>query len=267
MPLRLVSFNILSDDYVDGQDPRFMKRYYNGLPSHVMQWSSRAGAVMKTLASLNADVFMLQEVMTAARSQLVAAFPDYYVGPLAYHHFQVDHINHNRTGNVVMVRRAVCRVRPTFWAEPLGYGYHMAVATFQWRQPLALERPCVDAAVLSLHLSDSPQKHAQVRRLMSTLEPFHECDLVVGGDFNTTSKKVHRLLNRRFFSSSIHTDQADHHYGTYLCARPMIDYIYTSFRVRQVHIDNDPVNSDRHTCFVRTLGEIGSDHYPVTAEV
>lgn len=261
--MRLVSFNILSDDYVAFQDQTFLRRYYPNLDADQLRWCHRAERVVAKMKALHADLFLLQEVMEEARATLQRRFRDFYVGPLARHQFQEDHINSNRTGNLIMIRKSLCRTQPEFDAVPLGQGYNMAVAQLTWTVP---HGPCEQAVVFSLHLIDTDAKFQQVNHLLRVVDRFCACDIVLGGDFNTRSRRVHQRLERRFFSS-VSLDQADLHYGTYLCKRPMIDYIYTSLPAHQAYIDNQPVNSDRRTCFIRTLEEIGSDHYPVVADV
>lgn len=261
--MRLVSFNILSDDYVDFQDQKFLRRYYNNMPPERLQWSHRKARVIAKMRELKADIFLLQEVMVEARTSFQRHFSDYYIGPLAQHEFQLDGINFNRTGNLILVRKSLCRQPPTFWSVPIGLGYCVAVAQLTWRKP---HGPCRQAAIFSVHLIDTPQKVQQVGRLLALVDQFPACDEIVGGDFNTKARRIHARLEHRFYSS-VRVDQADRHYGTYLCERPMIDYIYTSLPAYHSHIDNGPVNSDRQTCFVRTLDEVGSDHYPVIAEV
>lgn len=261
--MRLVSFNILSDDYMDFKDEKFLRRYYKGLSPERLTWRYREARVLAKMRALKADIFMLQEVMVEARDSFQRHFGDYHISPLAQHEFHMDGINFNRTGNLVMVRKSVCRRPPEFWSVSIGLGYSVAVARLTWRVP---HGHCQHAAIFSLHLIDTPQKFQQVGSLLALVDQFPECDLILGGDFNTKSRRVHTRMEKRFFSS-VRVDQADHHYGTYLCERPMIDYIYTSLPAHRSRIDNGPVKSDRQTCFVRTLDEIGSDHYPVIAEV
>jgi hypothetical protein len=76
---------------------------------------------------------------------------------------------------------------------------------------------------------------------------------------------MHRPLEARLCNSV--QPATDHHRGTYLCQRPTIDYLYTTFPVQHACIDNAPVTRPRTTCFTDTLQHIGSDHYPVVADV
>ncbi len=256
--MKIVSFNILSDDYVDFHDKAFLSRYYNRMSSDVLRLENRLPRLLAKLRDLDGDVVLLQEVMTQARKALIEHFPRYYVGPIAYHEFALDQINQNRTGNLVMIRKSICRKPPAFSSFSIGFGYSVASARVQLDNGWATFH--------SVHLIDTPEKFQQAYDLLKHIAPKSDL-VVVGGDFNSKSKRLHAPFKAMFYDA-IQLDQAAYHFGTYLCEKPMIDYIYSTRPFSAAVIDNSPVmDSTRQSCFRRTLDEFGSDHYPVIAEI
>ncbi len=254
--MKLVSFNILSDDYIEFQNTRFLRTYYKGIPPDMLRMRNRLPHVLRKLKELDADIYMLQEVMTDVRDEFRRQFRNYHVGPIAYHHFKQDDANSNRTGNVIMVRKSIGK--PVFWPASLGRGYAISLCKLKWTAPYG---DCQEALVASIHLDDTRYKYIQAQHLLDLLEGYQPCDVILGGDFNTASKKLHGAV-REYFDQDVSATLP----GTYLCKAPTIDYIYTTLPVKSVLIDNQPL-TDADSCPVKTLLEFGSDHHPVSAIV
>jgi len=279
--MRIVSFNILSDDFVEFQDSKFIKRWYNGIDPERLRLHNRLPKLLQKMESFHSDVFLLQEVMPGARQAIYEHFGDtFYVGPVTRHNMpSVPKAEHS--GNMVMVRKSLCHKRPQFYIGTMGVHapskdeYTYASALVVWRHSKSAQRSrslqrsrssqssyLPPSFLVSLHFSDVQTERAQqARKFLRDLDQFGPgVDMIIGGDFNTHSQSLHKRFQRRFYSSiKVPT-------GTYLCENPMIDYIYTSAPIKAARIDNQPLEHPG-TCYDRTIRDYGSDHYPVVADI
>lgn len=244
--MRIVSFNILSDDYVDFNNQAFLHKYYRGVKPAMLAWKARKRRIVQKIKQLDGDIYLLQEVMRGARVTFKRHFSDYHVGPIAYHALPIDKTNRNRTGNMILIRKSLCNTSPTFKTADIGYGYKISVAIIK------------ELVIVSLHFIDTHKKYQQAKNLQKILqaEPIRDNQLIVGGDFNCKSVKMAKMFQDLVKNKTVCKSS-----GTYLCQRPMIDYIYTSLPVKTCAIDNGPMDSP--SCRATTLESVGSDHYPV----
>lgn len=254
--MRIVSFNILSDDYIDFDDRKFVRRWYNDIDPELLRLSNRLPTLLTKLEKLKADVFLLQEVMHEARDAIMERFgSDFSVGPICLHSLDRSNTNHCRTGNMIMVRYQPNYKRVHFGRGALQYGYAYATAKITWRHTQST------LTLFSIHFSDVwKERSEQSNAFITLLDREVKGDLVIGGDFNTHSRVTHAPFQRRFHTSIQFPK------GTYLCERPMIDYIYSTIQPKFADVDNEPLEHVG-TCYDRTIRDYGSDHYPVIAEI
>lgn len=253
--MQIVTWNMLSDDYIDFKDPSFIRKYYREIPTNDLKIRKRLPILLKTIASQKADVYCLQEVMTKTHEALLLRFSaDYHIGPLVKHRFKRNESNYNRTGNCIMIRKrfgsalfASFRLRDDQLWPHFEY-YSVAVAT----TPTFL--------IYSVHFADDSTKFAQARDFVNRVEfnqqRHPEKQVIIGGDFNTSSHKMHNMFSGFFRISQQHPN------GTYLCNKNQIDYIYSSRSTREKPvICRSPAPCD----YQNVVKEFGSDHVPVLA--
>jgi endonuclease/exonuclease/phosphatase family metal-dependent hydrolase len=278
--LTICSFNILSDDYVNLRgkgSAAFMRRYYPTVDKSLMPLSERLPKIIAHMKKIDADVFCLQEVMAKARRALVEAFPDFYVSALARHKLLLDDINKNRTGNLVLVRKTAHHRSSTNATPHVLSDAKSHTRSLQHEGYVYSEVSCLYGTrriiVLSIHLTDTPAKYQQITELLKVCRRHKTAGATVicAGDFNTSSKRMHQQLTRLGFESVIPRTTTKIERGTYLCERPMIDYIYV-LSPESVSldgsIDNSPItNPGVDGCFETTLKLLGADHYPVRGSI
>lgn len=255
--MRVVTFNILSDDYVEFENTDFSKKYYQGLDTSFLQWSNRQQRVTEMIRDMDADVYLLQEVMTKARQHFVNVFgKTYWIGLIAYHSFALDNVNKNRTGNMIMIRKGGGgSKKPLFSDFEIGFGYRVAQCSTDFFD------------IYSIHLMDhTVNKYRQLGPLIEHIHGnrIHKRHIIIGGDFNTSAKRLHSMVEKRLQVHSAPTSVD----GTYLCDRYTIDYIYSSLPMTDYVIVGKKVkDQQRRFCSHNMIAEIGSDHYPVQATV
>jgi endonuclease/exonuclease/phosphatase family metal-dependent hydrolase len=258
-PYKVLSFNVLSDEYIEFNNPVFLKRWYPGIKASELLLKNRVATIIATLKYMDADIICLQEVMVKLRVLLVKIFPDYYVSSLAKHTF-----GEKKTGNLVMLKKSKFEANTVVEAmSDIGKGYHQMTVL---AKPIVGGKPRTKPIVVcSLHLSDTTAKYGQAK-VVSELLSIYKGKVIVAGDFNTNNEKLHAIFTGLGFKSGIHANTK--HRGTYLCEKPMIDYIYASgFKKIVASVYNEPTKCTAAVCYISTIKKYGTDHYPIYATV
>ena len=112
--------------------------------------------------------------------------------------------------------------------------------------------------IYNVHLDDISEavREHELEQIIATFDLNKK--IIVGGDFNTDNKTLHNRLKRmKFEPGSVQEPN-----GTYICEKPMIDYVYVyGFSDSVGHVNNSVSKSN---CYKKTIKKYGSDHYPVT---
>ena len=114
--------------------------------------------------------------------------------------------------------------------------------------------------VYNVHLDDesAATRRRQLKQIVATFDTDQK--IVVGGDFNTDDPVLQTMLKTMKFEMNVSEIK-----GTYLCEKPMIDWIYVyGFSGSAVSVNNTISGAD---CYRKTIKKYGSDHHPVIARV
>ena len=231
--MRITTFNILADEFVK-PNKKFMDKWYPTIKYKDLKMKSRFHTILKYIKG---DIILLQEVTSRVRQQLFAKFGNtYIVLPLSKHK--------TGTGNLTLVRRNLFKnvTHKTFYVGELAVGL--------------TETDEID--IYNVHLDDISEV-AREHELEQIIAKFDlDKKIIIGGDFNTDNKTLHNRLKRMKFEPVTVPEPN----GTYICEKPMIDYIYVyGFSGSVGHVNNSVSNSN---CYRKTIKKYGSDHYPVT---
>lgn len=257
--MRILSFNVLSDEYIEFNNPKFLERWYPNIKPTDLLLKNRAATIIETIKYMDADVVCLQEAVGKLRTLLVKLFPDYYVSTLAKHQF-----GEKKSGNLVMLRKTAFDATTVVeQMSDIGKGYYqITLIARPIKGTRILTKPI---AITSVHLSDTTAKYGQAA-IMSELLSVYKGKVIIAGDFNTNNEKLHNIFTGTGFKSGIHANTK--HRGTYLCEKPMIDYIYAKgFKKINSTLHNEPTKCTAATCYISTIKKYGTDHYPIYAIV
>jgi len=230
----ITSFNILADVYVETKK-EFMDKWYPTLEYKDLLMRNRFSTLIKYIKG---DIILLQEVTPYIRKKLSTVFgSDYNILPLSKH--KTD--NHN-TGNLTMIRKNKFKniIHTTFYVYDFAFGLTKAD----------------DISIYNMHLHDSSKvkRKNQLKKIIDTFDINNK--IIIGGDFNSNDKELHSMIKNLNFKMNV-TDKK----GTYLCEKPMIDYIYCyGFSEINGYIDNSISNKN---CYTSTIKKYGSDHHPI----
>ena len=257
--MRVLSFNVLSDEYIEFDNATFLNRWYPNIAPESLRLKNRIVTLIETIKYMDADVVCLQEAVIKLRLVFVKFFPDYYISPLARHQF-----GEKKSGNLIMLRKSAFDASSVVeQMSDLGKGYYqITVLAKPIKGGKILSKPI---AITSVHFSDTAAKYKQAVN-MAELLSVYKGKVIIAGDFNTNHEKLHRNFTSGGFKSGIHANTK--HRGTYLCEKPMIDYIYVKgFKKIISNVYNEPTKCTAATCYISTIKKYGTDHYPIYATI
>lgn len=232
----ITTFNILADEFVS-PDKKLRDWWYPTIDYADLKMKNRFHTVIK---HIKGDIILLQEVTLHVRRQLNTIFgDDYIVLPLSKH-------KTTGTGNLTIVRRNkfTSVKHETFYLGDVAIGL--------------TEIDGID--VYNIHLDDASMttRRRQLNKIIATFDTNNK--IIVGGDCNTDDPVLHAMLSSINFEMNVVEKK-----GTYLCEKPMIDWIYVyGFSSSVVRVNNTISGSD---CYRKTIKKYGSDHHPVIARV
>lgn len=257
--MRILSLNVLSDEYIEFNNPKFLARWYPNIKPNDLRLKNRISDLIETIRFMDADVVCLQEAVTPLRNVLVRLFSSYYVSTLAKHQF-----GEKKSGNLVMLRKTAFDATTIVeQISDVGKGYaQITVLARPIKGTKIMTKPI---AITSIHFSDTTAKYGQAA-VMADLLSIYKGKVIIAGDFNTNHTKLHDIFTGAGFKSGIHANTK--HRGTYLCEKPMIDYIYAKgFKKISTSLHNEPTKCTAAACYISTIKKYGTDHYPIYAVV
>lgn len=257
--MRVLSLNVLSDEYMEFNNPKFLERWYPNIKPNDLRLKNRITTLIGTIRYMDADIICLQEAVTSLRNVLIRLFPTYYVSTLAKHQF-----GEKKSGNLVMLRKSLFDVHTIAeQISDIGKGYYQITVL---AKPLKGGKPSNHPmAITSIHFSDTTAKYGQAV-IMAELLSAYKGKVIIAGDFNTNNEKLHKIFTGMGFKSGIHANVK--HRGTYLCESPMIDYIYAKgFKKITSTLHNEPTKCTATVCYISTIKKYGTDHYPIYAVI
>lgn len=249
--MKVVTWNILADQYIDYANTQ---RDYPTVPAQDLRLSKRLPVILRELERIQADLVLLQEVTPAVHEKLLKRFGrTYEIGPLATHRAKEEH--GTSSGNVNLLKRSVfgaTKFETKFFG---GSQSATGIAFVKYPEPFLIANVHFDW-----------ENHARRKREAAGLLRYlrrHEnpkVAVIIGGDFNTDQDDLHRKFAR--FTSLVTKSES-----TFLCEKPMIDWIYV-LRVVPSNgtVHNEPVRNPA-TCFQKTIRSKGSDHYMVSGQL
>jgi endonuclease/exonuclease/phosphatase family metal-dependent hydrolase len=234
--MMIVSWNILAQGLVNPKD-------FPGVKRRELHLNHRMSLIISELQRLQADVYLLQEVTPRVAKILGRMLPQWQVMPLSLHDQRSwGSARVPSYGNLTLVRRQPClRVEKhnTYYWHASGTAYD--VTMFRWHG--------IPITCFNIHLdSESPSlRMAEVKALKKYPSSTQTKRFIIGGDFNTEDKSLHKHFKRMYSSkSNTPTDLLDHIEA---------DYIYSSWQSTPLKIS---VTQPSLYC--------GSDHIPVAIQ-
>lgn len=247
MQLKVVSFNILAEQFIDYKD---LSADYPGVPAKVLKEAQRLPKIFAFLIKSSPDIALLQEVNPKVLLLIKAKFAKYYkIFPLALHHTEEAKMKGNAYGNLIMVKHGICtNAKQTVYRVPkLGSAFAVVNCIINGRA----------ATLINIHLDADEETEAkriiEVRALMRFIKPLLATNaILISGDFNTSDRKTHAMFKEL---NPIVEDPM----GTYLDVPAMIDWIY----VRNLYVVKGHVVRPARGNAATPLKKYGSDHYPI----
>ena len=242
----ITSFNILADVFIEN-NKAFLTRWYPSIAYSDLLMRNRFQTMIKYIKG---DIVMLQEVTPYVCAKLKEVFIDKYdFMPLSLHNSATK-----ITGNLTMLKRgrfAKVRHETRFLDGYRAFGLTTAD----------------DLYIHNIHLSDLSDK-TRIRQMKKILAMYDndtiDKRLIIGGDFNSNSPVLHKLLRDSSFTNHIKEKK-----GTYICEPSIIDYIYIhGFSQKSVmNKIHNIIDSDKEICYNQTIKKYGSDHHPVYLKI
>jgi hypothetical protein len=232
--MNVTSFNILADVYVK-PDKEFLNKWYPTLEYKDLKMINRFPTLIKYIKG---DIILLQEVTPYIRRKLCNIFGnDYIILPLS-----TPKMDKNITGNLTIIRKNIFQkiTHETFYLDEFAFGLTQVD----------------NINIYNIHLNDisKVKRKNQLKYIISTFD--RDKKIIIGGDFNSNCKELHGMLKKLNFNMNV-----DKRKGTYLCEKPMIDYIYSyGFYKINGYVDNSVSNMN---CYINTIKKYGSDHHPI----
>ena len=232
--MKVLSWNILANEYIK-------KQYYPQVKEELLIREERFKLISNKLKEINADIILLQEVMSAEYKNLKELLSHkYFISKLIP--IQWKGYPEGESGNITMIKKS----KFTSIKQKENY------ITCKHRQDKFY--------IVNIHLDDSSQnrRETQISDILSKVNDKER--VIIGGDCNEEYKKssgIYKLLEDNNFNISI-TD------FTYFIEKQMkIDNIF----FKGLELKDSLVNN---ICGHRTISNIncqlekyGSDHFPV----
>lgn len=102
MRLKIISFNIMADEFINFKDP---SDYYPGVAANDLRSTARMPKIFQTIKELSPDIAMLQEMTRPVAKKFAVQFPEYHVYPISWH--QTQEAKQYPYGNLCMVRCSI----------------------------------------------------------------------------------------------------------------------------------------------------------------
>ena len=236
--MKVLSWNILANEYIK-------KQYYPQVKEELLIREERFKLISNKLKEINADIILLQEVMSAEYKNLKELLSHkYFISKLIP--IQWKGYPEGESGNITMIKKS----KFTSIKQKENY------ITCKHRQDKFY--------IVNIHLDDSSQnrRETQISDILSKVNDKER--VIIGGDCNEEYKKssgIYKLLEDNNFNISI-TD------FTYFIEKQMkIDNIF----FKGLELKDSLVNN---ICGHRTISNIncqlekyGSDHFPVIIKI
>jgi endonuclease/exonuclease/phosphatase family metal-dependent hydrolase len=264
---RILSWNILAQPLISLDD------YPATLPTD-LTLGKRLLRIIQHLVYFDADLMFLQEVTPHVQHILHDTFArTHVVLPLSPHN-QSNWPQSTRSepyGNVTIYRRQMFRLRQhqCVYLHHWGTAYDESVFDLLTIPADSVQRQPLTCFNIHLDSQDALLRKQETQVLLAYLSrtPGY---VIVAGDFNTNDASLHQEVVKRGMLQSV--VKPSHVRGSYLCERPMIDYIYVRSGMTPVVgmvWDHHSTNHSKHTpCQIaQTLQVKGSDHHPVVGVV
>jgi endonuclease/exonuclease/phosphatase family metal-dependent hydrolase len=236
----ITSFNILADAFVENKKS-FLDRWYPTLEYNELMMKNRFNTLIKYIKG---DIIMLQEVTPHIRKKLYDIFKlKYIIMPLFCHKSKKE-----KTGNLTMLKTNLFK---TPKQKTIYIGKNCVGIT---------ETESTDIYNIHLDCDSSVKRKNELTKIISTFNKNKQ--IIIGGDFNSDEKELHNLLKSQNFKINCPIKK-----GTYLCEKPMIDYVYVyGFLnpITKIHNTISPIDSKGYK---KTIKKYGSDHHPITVRV
>ena len=227
--MKITSFNILADTFIDFDNPQ---KYYPNIDKKLLQMRNRFDKLIKYI---HGDIILLQEVTPWIRRRLYITFNEKYnILKLSEHKSKTE-----SSGNLTLIKKNIFNKinHKTIYLNNNAFG----VTTVD-----------DDIDIYNIHLNDVSKK-IRTKELKFIKSTFNKNKIIIGGDFNSDDSNLHNILNKFEFNIKKKS--------TYLCEKPMIDYIYSyGFDNSNGYIDNTITGKN---CYTDTLKKYGSDHHPI----
>lgn len=245
--MKVLSFNILADQYIDYYD---LQRDYPTINESDLKLEKRMPKILSYVKKIDADIVFLQEITPQTKKMFAKNFPDYKLTPLAKHKYSEG--GSYNSGNMTMLKKSMFKKisnKSMFLAKT--YNVFLITDCEYEGEPLTL---------INIHLDWEKEelRTKEAIALNKYLTKHKRC--IVAGDFNTDADITHSKFKK--LESAVMKNTS-----TFLCENTMIDYIYVrGFKVSMGMVDNRPIE-DKRNCFIKTIKLYGSDHYPVISIV
>ena len=275
MNIKVLSFNILADQYIDYDD---LQRDYPTIHESDLKLSKRMPKIIAYIKKVDADIVMLQEITPETKKMISKSFPEYKCVALAKHKYSEG--GSYNSGNMTMLRKGMfknIKHKGLFLAKtPNVFSLTNCVLIDkvmddkgkqvmedkdkQVKDKLKDKLKDDELTIVNVHLDWEFEsiREKEAMALNKYVAKHKKC--IIAGDFNTNADVTHNKFKN--FVSVVKKEKS-----TFLCENAMIDYIYVrGFTVKSGDVDNVPVK-DKKNCFVKTIKKYGSDHYPVIAHI
>ena len=258
--ISVLSFNILAENCIDFVNP---SEYYPNINPKDLLIVNRLPKIIKLLKKYMVDVVLLQEATHYVRNNLIDLLPEYKVMTFSDHKdYDKKFPKNDQYGNLTLLKKGLFTgiKHYTKYLDKSGTAYD--ITTFK------IKNKDKNVIVVNVHYDSESEKlrRSESNMLLKFLSPYmKDWIIIIGGDFNTDNYALHNKYNK--FISAVDKKDAS---STYLCEKPMIDYIYIrGLQVDKSFIENKAYcsvgknNVGKSRCMKNTIKTLGSDHYPV----
>lgn len=258
--IKIMTFNILAENCIDFVNPA---EYYPHINPDELRMSHRLPKIVNKIKTHFADIVMLQEITYDVRAKLAKLLPEYKLMPFAVTNLQDPRDIHY--GQMTLLKKcAFSNIKHDIkFLNKSNTAYSITTCK------LCPNRKFI---IINVHLDayDGKIRRTESAAILKWLQPYmRDHIIVIGGDFNTDDEILHKKYTK--FQPAVQKKDAS---STYLCEKPMIDYIYVKgLSVKNGFIDDESYCKNgtcgiekKPKCMKDTIKYTGSDHMPVIAE-
>jgi endonuclease/exonuclease/phosphatase family metal-dependent hydrolase len=246
--MKILSFNVLSQQLIGEFDE------YINVSHKYLQKKYRYAKNIQLLKKYDADIILLQEVDPGLRKLIKQKCKIYKVLPIV-RYYQDD--SKYYLGEMVMLKKDKFKniKQQLYVFERYNVGCPIVKCKMN----------NIEITIINVHLSDLTERirMGETSELLKYVKKLDSELVIIGGDFNTDTNKLHTRYVKNGFRSVVSKKNKK---STYYCESPMIDYIYVKgYDAINGYIDNTVY--DNIKCRNNTFKKYGSDHYPVIATI